>query len=154
MLNEITTDRPYRNVDIDRLNELVDREWTHWLRAESRESNVSVEEYRAENVVLLAALLTELHQRANETDAADRNAQRSYRAARTVDLRRWLSPAYENASSVDPWTKARRARLMRAELASREAELCRGDDHSDWFSDAPGEHVAAHVAAHLAELSG
>jgi hypothetical protein len=91
--------------------------------------------------------MSNLVEAAHSMDRADRNAQRYYRAARTVDLRRWLSPTYENASPVDPWTKARRTRLMRAELASRDAELCRSHDHYDRFGGA-NENVASHVAAH------
>lgn len=91
---------------------------------------------------------------AHSIDHADRNARRCYRAARDVDLRRWLSPTYENASPVDPWTKARRTRQMQTELASRDAELCRRDDHFDRFGfGETNEDVAGHVAAHLAELS-
>lgn len=84
-------------------------------------------------------------------DRADRNAQRYYRAARTVDLRRWLlRPAEMLPVSLDLWTIERRTRLMQAELASREAELCRRDDHYDRFGEL-NENIAAHVAEHQRE---
>jgi hypothetical protein len=90
---------------------------------------------------------------AHSIDRADRNAQRYYRAARDVDLRRWLlRPTDMRPVSLDLWTIERRTRLMRRELASRDAELCRRDDHFDRFGET-NDDVAGHVAAHLAELS-
>jgi hypothetical protein len=89
---------------------------------------------------------------AHEMNDADDNATRSYRAARRVDLRRWLSPTYANASPVDPWTKARRTRQMQARLAKLDAEVCRTPGHFDTFGDPPNGDD--HVAAHLAELRG
>lgn len=97
--------------------------------------------------------LTTAEAEAYSVDRADRNAQRYYRAARDVDLRRWLlRPAEMRPVSLDLWTIERRTRLMRTELAAREAELCRRDDHYDRFGEA-NEDVAGHVAAHLAELT-
>jgi hypothetical protein len=99
--------------------------------------------------------LAQLEAEAHEIDRADRNAQRYYRAARDVDLRRWLlrSARDDQPAELGLWTIERRTRLMRRELASRDAELCRRDDHFDAFGDPPATDIAAHVAAHLAELS-
>jgi hypothetical protein len=90
---------------------------------------------------------------AHEMDRADRNAERYYRAARTVDLRAWLMPPVSKAASAaDAWTRGRRTRQMQAELASREAELCVMPEH-DHLDDSARCDVAAHVAAHLAMLT-
>jgi len=90
---------------------------------------------------------------AYEMHRADENAERSYRAARRVDLRRWLSPTYENASPVDAWTKARRRRQMQNRLAVLDAEVCTNVEHDRfWFGSERGEDIEAHVAEHLAEL--
>jgi hypothetical protein len=90
---------------------------------------------------------------ADEMNRADDNAERCYRAARRVDLRRWLSPTYRNASPVDEWTKARRIRQMQARLAVLDAEVCNNPEHeSFWFGSEQGEDIDGHVAIHLAEL--
>jgi hypothetical protein len=97
--------------------------------------------------------LAQLEAEAHEMNRADDNAARAYYAARRVDLRRWLSPTYENASPVDPWTKARRTRQMQTELAGRDAEVCNDPTHDQfWWGSEQGEDIKSHTALHLAEL--
>lgn len=70
---------------------------------------------------MLIDLATEAE--AHEMNRADKNAARTYHAARPVDLDRWLSSPDAFRAPLDSWTKARRIRQMRTELAGRETEL-------------------------------
>jgi hypothetical protein len=101
-------------------------------------------------------VMLEIEDEAYALDTLDANAARYYHAARTVDLRRWLGSWEEYADAhpeIGAWEKGRRVRQMQAELAVRDAELCRRDDHDHFgFGTEQGEDAAGHVAAHLAEL--
>ena len=141
--------RPFESVSTDRLNEMIDRERAHYLRADSRQVGAAdVAEYRGECITLLGALYAEVQVRALCDLTADDNATRFYRTVTRRTLLTWLSPDYQHATVVDAWTKARRLRQIQERLAVLDAELCTMVAH-DVFEDDKGEDVAGHVAEHL-----
>lgn len=94
------------------------------------------------------------HAEAYEMNRADDNAARAYRVMRTADLQSGIHAGRSPHAVLDDWTRARRVRLMQAELAVRQAELCTMAEHFDAFGDAPHDDATGHVAEHLRLLRG